>query len=98
MTVLTESHDISGGPGNLGTVVPRGVRVDAGAWICSYSLLVGCHIGAGVIVSAGSVVRGQNVVPGVIVAGNPARVVARWLEGKWVYMDGIESEYTRELS
>lgn len=41
--VLTESHDISAGPGNLGPVVPRGVQVDAGAWICSYSLLVGCH-------------------------------------------------------
>jgi acetyltransferase-like isoleucine patch superfamily enzyme len=83
--ILTESHDISRGPGTLGIVVPRPVYVEDGAWIGSYSLLIGCRIGAGAIVAAGTVVRCQDVGPGVMVAGNPAQVIARWDGAAWVY-------------
>jgi serine acetyltransferase len=97
VTILTESHDIGQGPGRIGPVVPYGVRIGAGAWIGSGSLLCGCTIGAGAIVAAGSVVRGQTVAPGVMVAGNPARVVARWDGERWVYLPASESGYEREL-
>ena len=83
--VLTESHKIK--QGWVGDTIPYGVTVDEEAWICTGSLLAGCHIGKGSIVAAGTVVRGQTVVPGVMVAGNPARVIARWngTEKRWVY-------------
>lgn len=89
--VLTRSHDIKAGPGKVGAVINYPVTVEAGAWIGSYSLLVGCTIGAGAIVAAGTVVRGQTVAPGVMVAGNPARVIARWDGTRWQYVsDGYE--------
>jgi acetyltransferase-like isoleucine patch superfamily enzyme len=96
VVVLTESHDIASG--QVGKVVPYGVTVDAGAWICSMSVLAGCHIGAGAVVAAGSVVRGQIVAPGVMVAGNPARVIARWDGERWVYLETSETGYMRELA
>ena len=91
VNVLTESHDISGGPGKVGPVVSRPVYVEDGAWIGSYSQLIGCRIGVGAIVAAGTVVRCQDVGPGVMVAGNPARVIARFDGAEWVY------DYDREL-
>lgn len=94
--VLTRSHDIS--QGSLGAVVPRGVRVDDGAWICSRAVLSGCHIGAGAIVAAGTVVRGQDVAPAVMVAGNPARVIARWDGERWAYVASEVSGFNRRLA
>jgi len=95
--VLTQSHDIRGGPGPLGQTKAYGVTVEADAWIGSWSLLSGCTIGAGSIVAAGTVVRGQTVGPGVMVAGNPARVIARWLDGSWHYEAEEISGYGRLL-
>ena len=97
VVILTQSHDISRGPGRMGPVVPYGVTIGPGAWIGSGALLCGCDIGAGAIVAAGSVVRGQTVAPGVMVAGNPARVIARWDGERWQYLPGSESGYEREL-
>jgi len=96
VTVLTRSHDIS--DGTVGVANARGVRVDDGAWICSRAVLSGCHIGAGAIVAAGAVVRGQDVAPRVLVAGNPARVIARWDGQRWVYLDAEASGFRRELA
>lgn len=93
--VLTESHDIKGG--KVGPVVPYGVSVEAGAWVGSGALLTGCIIGAGAIVAAGTVVRGQTVAPGVMVAGNPARVIARWNGKAWDYLMSGISGYCRRL-
>ena len=98
ITVLTESHDIKGGPGPIGPVIPYGVWVEANVWIGSRALLVGCRIGKGSIVAAGTVVRGQDVAPGVIVAGNPARVIARWDGQRWVYLAEEQTEYRRRLA
>jgi acetyltransferase-like isoleucine patch superfamily enzyme len=94
--VLTESHDIAGWP-SLGPVIPYGVTVESGAWIGSFSLLTGCSIGAGSIVAAGTVVRGQTVAPGIMVAGNPARIVARWTGERWDYLSKEASGFCREL-
>jgi acetyltransferase-like isoleucine patch superfamily enzyme len=95
--VLTESHDINGGPGVVGKVISRGVYVENGAWIGSYALLVGCRIGAGAIVAAGTVVRCQDVAPGLMVAGNPARVIARWAFKQWIYVPLPECGFYRRL-
>jgi acetyltransferase-like isoleucine patch superfamily enzyme len=95
--VLTMSHDTSQGPGRIGVITERGVTVDEGAWIGSYALLCGCHIGAGAVVAAGTVVRGQDVAPGVMVAGNPARVVAHWAGERWRYLPEALSGFARVL-
>ena len=83
--VLTASHD----PETRQTV-PRGVTIERDAWICSYSLLYNCVIREGAIVAAGSVVRSCEVKPYTMVAGNPARVIARCPDREphkpWVYV------------
>jgi len=48
-------------------------------------------------VAAGTVVRGQDVAPGLMVAGNPARVIARWTGEQWEYLPTEESGYRRRL-
>lgn len=95
--VLTRSHDTSVGPGPIGPVIDYGVAVDDYAWIGSRALLTGCYIGKGAIVAAGSVVRGQDVAEGVMVAGNPARVIALWDGQKWAYLPASKSGYSRRL-
>jgi acetyltransferase-like isoleucine patch superfamily enzyme len=53
----------------------RPVRIEDDAWIgCSVVILAGVTVGKGAVVGAGSVVI-SDVPPGVLVAGNPARVV-----------------------
>lgn len=81
--ILTRSHEIDGG--EVGDVNARPVKVDDNAWIGSYAILYNCTIGAGSIVSVGSVVRSCSIAPGVIVAGNPAEVIARWNGERWCY-------------
>lgn len=88
ITVITQSHVIAGwdqhGIPEQG-VVQRGVQVDARAWIGSGAFLYNCHIGEGAVVAAGTVVRSAEVKPWTMVAGNPARVIARFREGRWQY-------------
>jgi acetyltransferase-like isoleucine patch superfamily enzyme len=52
-----------------GPTIRRGARVGAGAVLCP-----GVEIGAEAFVGAGAVVV-RNVPPGVVVVGNPARVL-----------------------
>lgn len=97
--VVTESHDTHSWP-ELGPIVDRPVIVDQFAWIGSYSVLIGCHIGEAAIVAAGTVVRSQNVAPYTMVAGNPARVIARWYRWAlvgWIYEPAEQSGFKREL-
>jgi acetyltransferase-like isoleucine patch superfamily enzyme len=94
--ILTESHDLSQWP-KLGPSVPYGVTVEDGAWIGSYALLTGCKIGEHAIVAAGSVVRGQVVSPLTMVAGDPARVIARWEDGRWNYLPAGKSGFKQDL-
>ena len=53
------------------TVVRRGASIGSGS-----TILCGVEIGEGAIVGAGSVVT-QDVLPGTIVVGNPARLLRR---------------------
>jgi maltose O-acetyltransferase len=88
ITVITMGHDIREGitPGFAEPALDRPVIIDRMAWICSGAMLYGCHIGEGAIVAFGAVVRAQDVKPYVMVAGNPARVIARWDGKTWKYL------------
>jgi acetyltransferase-like isoleucine patch superfamily enzyme len=88
ITVITQSHSLAGqgvGSGGWFPVINRPVIVERNAWICSGAWLYNCKIGEGAVVSIGTVVRSQEVKPYVMVAGNPARVMARFVDGVWVY-------------
>ena len=86
VTVITLSHQRSKSDTTVdGALVDRPVIVERNAWICSNAVLYNCRIGEGAIVSVGSVVRSQEVAPYVMVAGNPARVIARQIDGEWIY-------------
>ena len=59
------------------------VRVGDGTWIAAgATVLPGADIGRHVVVGAGAVVRG-TVEDTAVVAGNPARVVRRYVDGAW---------------
>ena len=94
--VITRSHDVHDWP-TVGETIDRGVQVDEGVWIGSFCVLMGCHIGAHSIVAAGTVVRCQDVAPWVMVAGNPARVIARWDGTQWAYLPEDVTQFTRSL-
>jgi sugar O-acyltransferase (sialic acid O-acetyltransferase NeuD family) len=73
-------HDVTVGP--FATVAPNAVLlghvcVGAGAYIGSNAtILPGKRVGAGAMIGAGALVT-RDVPPGVIMAGNPARVLSR---------------------
>ncbi len=65
--------------------VEAAVRVGSGSWLGANAVILpGAQIGEHVVVAAGAVVRGE-VPDRCVVAGVPARVVRRWVEGNgWV--------------
>jgi len=91
--VYTQSHHIDNGYfTNVVTDAP--VIVEDGVWICSGAILSNCRIGKNAIVSLGAVVNNMNVPDHTIVAGNPARIVAKWNVDHWDY----DREYRRSLT
>lgn len=84
--LVTQSHDPR--PGQFGTVYGRLLRVDRLAFVAAHSVLYNCHIGEGAVVAVGSVVNGQIVEPWTMVAGNPARVIMRLVDGDWAKVTG----------
>jgi len=65
------------------------VRIGSGSWLGAHAVVLpGADIGAHVVVAAGAVVRGR-VPDRCVVAGVPARIVRRWVEGSgWVAVPG----------
>ena len=61
------------------------VRIGSGSWLGANAVILpGAQIGEHVVVAAGAVVRGE-VPDRCVVAGVPARIVRRWVEGTgWV--------------
>ena len=88
VTVFTQSHSTRNWRelGFSAAAIDRPVIVERGTWIGSNAVLYHCHIMEGAIVAAGAVVRSQIVKPFVMVAGNPARVIARYHDGAWDYL------------
>lgn len=88
ITVFTASHSTRDWKeaGFSSVITNRPVIVERAAWICSNSILYNCKICEGAIVAIGSVVRSQEVRPWTMVAGNPARVVAHYIDGAWQYV------------
>lgn len=88
VTVITLSHDIQSGHilpmEDASDLVDRPVIIDEGVFVGSHSILYNCHIKHHAIVACGSVVRNMVVEPYTIVEGNPARVVKKFVKGKWV--------------
>jgi acetyltransferase-like isoleucine patch superfamily enzyme len=68
------------------------VRIGAGSWIAAgATILPGADIGEHVTVGAGAVVRGR-IDDRSVVAGNPARVVRRHVDGEWEPPVRVEPE------
>lgn len=113
-TAIEEGVIIHVGPGSLSRIGQRvtlghgaiihSEQIDGGAVIGMGAVVsVGARIGAGAIVAEGAVVRRLQVVPpGVVAAGNPARVIREthkkdhdfWSWGKQVYID-LAAKYLR---
>lgn len=70
----TDHHSID----HCSPVAARPVRIGARAWIAGAVVLKGVSVGEGSVVGLGAVVT-EDVPDGVVVAGNPARVVRRLL-------------------
>jgi acetyltransferase-like isoleucine patch superfamily enzyme len=65
----------------------RPVRVGSGSWLGHGSIVLpGATIGRHVVVAAGSVVTG-DVPDFSVVAGVPARVIRRHVDGRWITVD-----------
>ena len=71
--IITANHD----PEDLSKHFPgRDVHIGDGCWIGMNSIILpGVSLAKGVIVGAGSVVTKSFDSPGVVIAGNPARVI-----------------------
>lgn len=91
VVVITTSHD----PNNFSEVVYRPVIVKDHAWIGSGVLLYNCTIGEGAVIAAGAVVRSRDVPDRTMVEGNPARIIAWFIDGKWEYR-GVGQELPRK--
>jgi acetyltransferase-like isoleucine patch superfamily enzyme len=87
-TIITMSHDISAG--NFGPMTEKRLWVDANAWITSNCILYNCWIKSNAIVSCGSVVSSVIVEKFCMVQGNPAKVVAKFINGKWTRLEVAE--------
>jgi acetyltransferase-like isoleucine patch superfamily enzyme len=65
------------------------VRIGSGSWLGHGAVVLpGSQIGEHVVIAAGAVVAGLEVPDRSVVAGVPARVIKRWVEGRgWVTPD-----------
>jgi hypothetical protein len=94
--VATLSHD----PDNYDKgVVPKPVIIHKNAWIASWAILYNCEIGEGAVVAIGAVVASMKVPPNTMVSGNPARIVKRRINGKFVRVPTeryVKGEWVKE--
>jgi carbonic anhydrase/acetyltransferase-like protein (isoleucine patch superfamily) len=97
-------HEHAGSPLHIGDRVTVGHRsvlhgctVDDDAYIGMGAMIMnGAHIGAGAVVGAGSLVlQGQEVPPGSIAVGSPARVLRLIKEGETDRFRGAVGRYLK---
>ncbi|QEI08577.1 sugar O-acetyltransferase [Pigmentiphaga aceris] len=73
--IHTAGHPMDVGRRNQGLEYALPILIEDNVWIgAGVQILPGVRIGAGSVVAAGAVVN-RNVPPGVLVAGNPAKVI-----------------------
>ena len=81
--IITTSHNVDIGQYEA-PMITKKVYIDDYAWVTSGCILYNCHVEHHGIVSVGSVVKNMTVKPYTIVSGNPAVVIAEFIDGKWV--------------
>lgn len=90
--ILTTSHEANDPFRRAGDAIRRPVRIAAGAWLGSRSLVLpGVSIGRGAVVGAGALVN-RDVPPHTVVGGVPARVIRRLFPGEGDASDPAPSE------
>ena len=78
--IVAGNHRIDGpGPVRELGFDERDVTIHEGAWVGANAVIIGCDVGEGAVVGANAVVL-DDVPPGAVVVGQPARV-ARYREG-----------------
>jgi acetyltransferase-like isoleucine patch superfamily enzyme len=80
---ITASHHPNLYDDGMGDMTKCTVQVDDKAWIANRAILFNCVVGHHATVGAGAVVKGIVIPPWTLADGNPAMIVATWLEGKW---------------
>jgi acetyltransferase-like isoleucine patch superfamily enzyme len=83
--IITASHSYVNRRDFTVKIVRMPTRIDAGVFVGAFAILYNTHIGEGAVVAASTVILGRNVAPYVMVAGNPAQVIARWIGDHWEY-------------
>lgn len=79
--LLTASHTFK--TGVCGDAILKRVWIDKDCFVGSFSILYNCWLQHHSVVAAGAVVRNITVPPYCIVEGNPAKIVKRFVNGKW---------------
>lgn len=79
VTIVTGTHELGDPCHRAGTLEPRPVVIEDGAWLCLGAMILpGVTVGKGAVVAAGAIVT-KDVPAHALVGGNPARVI-RMLE------------------
>ena len=82
ISIFTMSHD----PCDLKRCTYRTVYLGKNVFVGSNAVLYSCTIGDNSVVAVGTVVRSVNVPPNVMVAGNPAKIIAVREGAGWKYL------------
>lgn len=81
VVIITSHHGFGPPEFRAGTVHPRSVTIESGAWVAAgVTLLPGVTVGAGAVVAAGAVVT-SDVPPNSLFGGVPAKLI-RYLPPK----------------
>lgn len=84
--ILTASHDFSSG--EVGPTVYKKVHIGQHVFVGGYSLLYNCILQHHSVVACGSVVRNMLVPSFCMIEGNPARIIKRFIDGRWESFSG----------
>lgn len=87
--LITDSHYLEVDAG-IGAQHFTTIRIDEHAWVANRALLYDCHLMPHAVVGAGAVVKGVIIPAWTLAEGNPAMLVAVWVDGKWRRLETAE--------